>query len=165
MATDIEKRCAQLLRELRRKKGYTLQECEELTHGEVKAVVLGSYERGHRAISLARLQQLADFYEVPTEYFFLDSTRSNTTETGRLIFDLRRVRKLTDLHPSMERVKKYLASVAAKRGDWSGEVISIRGSDGELLSLLNEMTPSELFQELRLAGFLFASEISERQNP
>jgi transcriptional regulator with XRE-family HTH domain len=165
MSLEIEKRCAHLLRELRHRKGLTLQECEELSHGELKAVVLGSYERGHRAISLARLQQLANFYEVPIEYFFTDAPLASNAENGRLVFDLRRIRSLTDLNPSLKNVKKYLASIAARRRDWNGEVISLRGSDSEVLSLINEVTVMDLYQEMRLAGFLFASEVSGRQNP
>ena len=165
MSVEIEKRCAQLLRELRRKKGLTLQECEENTHGELKAVVLGSYERGHRAISLARLQQLADFYEVPIEYFFTVAPLAINAENGRFVFDLRRIRTKTELNPNLDNVKRYLASIAARRRDWNGEVISLRSSDSEVLSLINEVTINELSQELRLAGFLFASEVSGRQNP
>jgi transcriptional regulator with XRE-family HTH domain len=165
MSVEIEKRCARLLRELRRKRGLTLQECEELTQGELKAVVLGSYERGHRAISLARLQQLADFYQVEIEYFFIDTSVTSSTESGRLVFDIRRIKKLVDLGPTLVNVKKYLASIAARRRDWNGEVISLRSSDSEVLSMINEISISDLYQELRLAGFLFASEVNERQNP
>lgn len=165
MSIEIEKRCAQLLRELRRKKGLTLQECEELTQGELKAVVLGSYERGHRAISLARLQQLADFYQVPIEYFFTERSLASSPDIGRLVFDLRRIRYLTDLNPTLVTVKKYLASIADRRKDWNGEVISLRSSDSEVLSLIKEESVNNLYQEMRLAGFLFASEVSGRQNP
>ena len=165
MSTEIEMRCAQLLRELRRKKGLTLQECEDLTDGALKAVVLGSYERGHRAISLARLTQLADFYSVPIEYFFTEPSSKSDAGIGRLVFDLRRITSLTELQPTMASVKKFLDSIVARRRDWNGEVISLRSSDSEILSLINGIQRDELFQELRLAGFLFASEVSGRQNP
>ena len=165
MSVEIEKRCARLLRELRRKRGLTLQQCEELTHGELKAVVLGSYERGHRAISLARLAQLADFYQVEIEYFFLDASVESSDESGRLVFDIRRIKKLVDLAPTLANVKSFLASIASRRRDWNGEVLSLRSSDSEVLSLINEISINELYQELRLAGFLFASEVNERQNP
>ena len=85
MSTDLELQCATLLRELRRNKGYTLDEFERLSNGAVKAVVLGSYERGTRAISLARIEQLAELYEVPVDYFFSPSTVKANSETSRLI--------------------------------------------------------------------------------
>lgn len=164
MKRDIELRCATLLRELRRKKGWTLQECEERSDGALKAVVLGSYERGHRAISLARLEQLARFYEVPVEYFFTTKANIGTTQSERLIFDIRRIRTLPELKPSLETVRRFLASIASRRRDWNGEVISVRASDSELLALVNEMAVVDLVAELRLGGFLFASELNERQN-
>lgn len=165
MTTEIEERCATLLRDLRRKKGLTLQECEELSEGALKAVVLGSYERGHRAISLARLEQLAHFYEVPVEYFFTTSPQQGYGEIGKLIFDIRRIRNLNDVTPTLESVKKFLASIASRRRDWNGEVISLRSSDAQIIALFNEMAVVELLQELRYGGFLFASEINEQQNP
>lgn len=87
---EVEERCALLIRELRKKKGLTLKECEELSRGRFKAVVMGSYERGTRAISLERLQEIADFYEVPIQYFF-------GSDTSKIIeriftFDLRRMK-------------------------------------------------------------------------
>ena len=161
MSIEIEERCARLLRELRRRKGLTLNDCELRSHGDIKAVVLGSYERGSRAISLARLQQLATFYEVPIEYFFSTKEIESNSENLRMIFDLRRIRVLQNLDPAMASVKRYLAAIAKRRGDWNGEVISLRTADCDLLSLFNEMESAELFQQLRLAGFLFASEASE----
>ena len=59
MGEEIEELCAQRLRDLRRSRGLTLDQCESMSGGVIKAVVLGSYERGTRAISLARLTQLA----------------------------------------------------------------------------------------------------------
>ena len=34
-------------------------------HGRWKAVVVGSYERGDRAVTVQRLAELAEFYGVP----------------------------------------------------------------------------------------------------
>ena len=82
-----------------------------------------------------------------------------------MIFDIRRIRVLSDLQPGHETVKKFLASVASRRRDWNGEVISLRASDTETLALVNEMSVGKLIEELRLGGFLFASELNERQNP
>ena len=164
MSTETEQRCARLLKELRRKKGLTLQECEERSGGALKSVVLGSYERGHRAISIARLEQLARFYEVPMEFFFSANSMASDEASGRLIFDIRRIRVVSELTPALESTKKYLASIALRRRDWNGEVISLRASDTENLALFNEMGVAELALELKLGGFLFASEVTERPN-
>lgn len=56
----------QRLRTVRKVKGWTLHEVEEYSHGEVCAVVLGSWERGTRKPSLERLLKLCEeIYRVP----------------------------------------------------------------------------------------------------
>lgn len=154
--SDLEQKCSVLLRELRRKKGLTLDEFEELSGGTVKAVVLGSYERGTRAISLARLAQIAELYEVPIQYFFVESKMNDVERSGRYIFDLRRITKLQETDSPLILVKRFLERIAFARSDWNGEVLSIRESDSETLSLLSDLDRSELEQTLKVNGFLFA---------
>lgn len=122
----IEDDCASKLKALRRNKGLTLEECEIESNGKFKAVVLGSYERGTRAISLAKLSQLADFYEVPIAYFF--STKSYSDEF-RWVFDLRRLKEHNDGKFPLNFISNSLAHIAQLRSDWEGEILSIRESD------------------------------------
>lgn len=53
------------LREVRKRFNLSLQAVEEKSGGTWKAVVIGSYERGDRAITVRRMLALADFYGVP----------------------------------------------------------------------------------------------------
>lgn len=164
MAKEIEDICAAKLREIRRKRGLTLQGFEALSNGAIKAVVLGSYERGTRAISLERLEQLAELYEVPIQYFLgMDSEKKLENEKG-FIFDLRRIGKRSDLPPHLESVKRYISWIARKRSDWNGEVISLRRSDSESLAILGNTEITELTNELKLNGFLFTKEVSEQRS-
>jgi transcriptional regulator with XRE-family HTH domain len=56
----------QRLRTVRKVKGWTLHEVEQYSHGEVNAIVLGSWERGTRKPSLERLLKLCnEIYRVP----------------------------------------------------------------------------------------------------
>jgi transcriptional regulator with XRE-family HTH domain len=164
MRRTIEAHCAQKLRELRRAKGITLNQFEKLSNGAIKAVVLGSYERGTRAISLARLEELAEIYEVPIQYFWNEKLTLESPLQERLIFDLRRLRKSQDISHSMAPVERFLATIARKRSDWNGEVMSIRANDSETLSLLCDLDQSQLREELRLRGYLFASEVSGQRS-
>lgn len=45
-------------------RGLTLKEVENATNGEIKAVTLGSWERGTRMLSVAQLVKLGDLYEL-----------------------------------------------------------------------------------------------------
>ena len=153
MRTEIEKMCATKLRELRRRKGLTLEEFEKFTGGEVKAVVLGSYERGTRAISLARLQELANIYEVPLEYFFTEPKIAINND--RLTFDLRRIKSRDDLDETIVGLRRYLSSIVTKRRDFNGEVLTLRESDNEFLSFVAQMQFKEMIDYLKLNQLLF----------
>jgi len=160
---DIETRMAQLLRDLRRERGLTLQGFEELSGGLIKAVVLGSYERGTRAISLARLQQLADIYQVPVEYFLNPSGSTDIDSAERLIFDLKRVRELDGNDGEHLGLRRYLSSIVRKRRDWNGQVLSLRVSDGEILTLIENCNFEELESRLTTKRLLIRA--SEKSNP
>jgi transcriptional regulator with XRE-family HTH domain len=122
----IEDHCASKLKILRRNRGLTLEECEIESQGKFKAVVLGSYERGTRAVSLAKLSQLADFYEVPIDYFL---TEKNFSDENRWIFDLRRLKERNDGKFPLNFIASSLGHIAQLRSDWEGEILSIRESD------------------------------------
>jgi transcriptional regulator with XRE-family HTH domain len=53
------------LRQTRRELGLSLMGIEEKSDGHWKAVVVGSYERGDRNVTVPRLAELAEFYGVP----------------------------------------------------------------------------------------------------
>ena len=55
------------LRSIRKQKRLSLHDVEAQSNQEFKASVLGAYERGERALSLPRLDRLAQFYRVPVD--------------------------------------------------------------------------------------------------
>ncbi len=52
----------QLGAEMRHARPWTLQEVEKRTNGEFKASVVGAYERGERAMTVARFVRLCEWY-------------------------------------------------------------------------------------------------------
>ena len=58
------------LRKIRKSKGLTLRQVETMSNGKYKSVVVGSYERGTRSISVNRLIELAELYDVSITEFF-----------------------------------------------------------------------------------------------
>ncbi len=162
--TQLEQRCSQLLRDIRRKKGVTLHDVQRLSNGQIKAVVLGSYERGTRAISLARISQLAEFYEVPVDYFFGGTPIAVNENLERLIFDARRIKQLDISDGIFEHVKSFLNRIAQLRRDWNGEVLSIRKSDSETISLITSLTESDLRNYLQSKRMLFGPEVSGQRS-
>ena len=65
MPSEYAKSLGARLRSIRQQQGLSLQGVEEKSSGRWKAVVVGSYERGDRAVTVSRLAELADFYRVP----------------------------------------------------------------------------------------------------
>jgi transcriptional regulator with XRE-family HTH domain len=157
----IEDHCAAKLRALRRVKGLTLEECEVVSQGKFKAVVLGSYERGTRAISLSKLSQLADFYDVPINYFF--SSKQDSLE-GRWVFDLRRLRERNDGTFPLNFIASSLARIAELRADWAGEFLSIRTSDRDGFEIVFGREREVHISALKSTQVILNSPI-EQQNP
>lgn len=55
------------LRAIRQQLGLSLKGVEQRSRGRWKAVVVSSYERGDRAVTVQRLYELSEFYAVPIE--------------------------------------------------------------------------------------------------
>lgn len=125
---------SQRLRALRNSRSMSLLDVELASQGSIKAVVLGSYERGSRALSVKRIIQLADFYGVPVHTLFGSFPNESHIEPGNIVIDLRRVRNYrqqiseVELDPYQPLVK-FLIHVQNARQDWNGELISLRSGD------------------------------------
>ena len=72
------------------------------------------------------------------------------------MFDLRRVNELrgrTDTG-EMQALDRYLKAITVRRRDWNGEVLSIRKSDLDTLTLLIGSTGDELLRDWIETGLL-----------
>ncbi len=149
MTMDIDQQCALKLRKLRKIKGLTLNQIEKASAGEFKSVVLGAYERGTRAISLARLERISAFYDVPMSYFF--DAGNEKSQKSRWIFDLRQIRKVLEIKDQNPRILSMISlvrAIAAERNDWAGEFLTIRDSDRAIATHILAFGTEELEKEL-----------------
>src|SRR6478752_627871 len=109
------------LREVRARQGLTLHAVEDQSGGRWKAVVVGSYERADRAITVVKLAELADFYGIPVRALLPDppATRPIVTEP-RLVIDLQ---LLSGLPPEqVGPLARYAAAIQSQRDDCSSRV-------------------------------------------
>lgn len=144
MATnEYAKTLGRRLRSLRQQQGLSLQGVEAKSQGKWKAVVVGSYERGDRAVTVAKLAELADFYGVPVAEILPDtSARVRTVAPPKLVLNLEALAAIPD-----ERVgplHRYVASIQAQRGDYNGRILSIRQEDLRALAAIYDEAPAEL---------------------
>ena len=133
---------AHRLRALRKTRGWSLADVEKVSRGVIKAVVLGSYERSDRSLSVTRAIDLANLYNVPLAHLLCGPQGPKNCEPKftRIMIDLRRAASLPPTSPvESERVRiftTFIAWIASLRSDWNGEVMSLRRSDVATVALL-----------------------------
>ena len=132
------RRVGERLRSIRRQKRLSLQDVEANSAQEFKASVLGAYERGERAISVARLERLARYYSVPIDQLLPRSSGSAATSealdlterTGRSNGVTIHLSQLDGVpRPEGEMLGRYLVMIQVQRQDFNGRVLTIRQDD------------------------------------
>ena len=143
------------LRRIRVQKGMSLQDVQQTSGGKWKAAVVGAYERGDRNVTVARLSELAGFYDVPVPEILPDDSPPAPAPTEgrrRVVLDLERL----DRVPESDRdpIARFTHAIQIQRGDYNGRVLTIREDDLMALSLLYQTTADELARRLSDWGLL-----------
>ena len=140
------------LRAARKRRGWTIAEMAEV--GEIKAVVIGSYERGSRNMPLSRLGELAAILNVDISYL-LGQTHLAPLSESAITLDLRALSRPTAKDSNQLTIMlNYCAAIARKRNDWNGEVLSIRNQDLRDLSFAIGIEEPELLNWLNQERYL-----------
>ena len=159
-ASEYQKRLGNRLRAIRQQQGLTLQQVEEMSEGKWKAVVVGSYERGDRAVSVAKLAELSDFYNVPVSELLpkedLAPGGHGNGRDAKVMLDLRQLSR-SDLDPDLRPVSRFAHTIQMQRGDFNGNVLTIRGEDLRALSVIYGTEPDDLVIRLEDQGVLVQS--------
>jgi len=147
MSTDYARSLGARLRAIRTQQGLSLHGVEERSQGRWKAVVVGSYERGDRAVTVQRLAELADFYGVPVSALLPDAGTGSVVEAPpRLVIDLERLGSVPAERAGP--LARYASTIQSQRGDYNGKVLSIRQDDLRTLAVIYDMPPALLAEEL-----------------
>lgn len=158
------------LRAIRSQQRLSLQDVEARSDEEFKASVLGAYERGERAISVARLQRLARFYGVPVDQLLpgddgpafgprpgdldLGSPPSEPEEWTRpLRISLGALARVEGERGAL--LTRFVRLIQMQRGDFNGQVLTVRRDDLLALSCILEVTPEQVLPRLRELGVTF----------
>ena len=129
---------ADKLRMIRKSKGWSLQDVERNSNGKWKAVVIGSYERSDRAISLRKAISLMEFYQVPISELFPQVTPE---VRGRRI-SLNLTRLSENQGEIAERLMAFTRSISDRRKDWNGKLLTIRANDLQFLAIVLGLSES-----------------------
>jgi transcriptional regulator with XRE-family HTH domain len=158
------------LRAIRGQQRLSLQEVEARSNEEFKASVLGAYERGERAISVARLQRLATFYGVPVDRLLpgddgpsfgprpgdghIDDPASlpaNWSKPVRIALgQLARVEGTQG-----DLLTRFFRLIQVQRGDFNGEVLTVRRDDLIALACILDVGPEQVFARLEELGVTY----------
>lgn len=141
MTTPTIESISSRLRSIRTAKGLSLSDVERASQRTIRAVVLGSYERGDRALTLKRAITIAAFYGVPLTYL-IEEPSVDTGSSAAPVLDLRRLRqimaderrmRLTSMQ--LRALITFISGIVKLRNDWNGEVLSLRAADLQFLAL------------------------------
>src|SRR5262245_64184806 len=91
MPSEYAKSLGARLRSIRQQQGLSLQGVEEKSAGRWKAVVVGSYERGDRAVTVSRLAELAEFYRVPVAELLPEGSGVRHESAGEIVLALEKL--------------------------------------------------------------------------
>jgi len=142
------------LRAIRMQQHLSLHGVERKSGGKWKAVVVGSYERGDRAVSVQRLAELAEFYGVPVSDllppddspFASGGGGGGSTPLNRIVLNLDKVAALAD--PNADVLRRFTASIQRQRGDLGNRSLPVRHEDLRTLALMYDTTIEALTERL-----------------
>ena len=156
MPSEYAKTLGARLRAIRTQQGLSLHGVEEKSRGRWKAVVVGSYERGDRSVTVQKLAELAEFYGVPVSELLLpgDVLPTVLAPSPKLVIDLERMNQLPK--DKSGPLARYVATIQSQRGDYNGRVLSIRQEDLRSLAVIYDKSPTDLTEELISWGILDA---------
>jgi hypothetical protein len=132
---DYAKALGGKLRAIRQQQGLSLHGVEQKSGGRWKAVVVGSYERGDRAVTV-HVAELLPEGRIP----------SGSEPATKIVINLERLQQLPA--DKVGPLARYAAAIQSQRGDYNGKVLSIRSEDLRSLSIIYDMTPGELTDQL-----------------
>ena len=140
------------LRQIRRTRKLTLSAIQEISHGDINAISLGSYERGDRALTVKKAIEIAQFYEIPLSYL-LTGVSPTSFNARKIVIDLRKAKQLLQRGESrncgIERITlSFITGIIKARQDFNGEVLSLREKDCDYLTITIGCTLDELVRFL-----------------
>ncbi len=148
MVAEYARELGARLRAIRQQQGLSLHGVEQKSNGRWKAVVVGSYERGDRAVTVPKLAELAQFYNVPLAELLPGGGRSGASPVEpmpKVTLDLERLGEVED--PDAAPLSRYAASIQSVRGDYNGKVLSIRKEDLRTLAVIYDQPVKTLAEQ------------------
>ncbi|HWL42544.1 MAG TPA: transcriptional regulator [Ilumatobacter sp.] len=146
------------LRAIRKQKRLSLHDVEAQSEQEFKASVLGAYERGERALSLPRLDRLAQFYRVPVDQLLprneLDPiTGAEGGPRPKLAIDILKLSQLSGA--PFEMLTRFMRMIQVQRQDFNGRVLTIRADDQRAIAAMLDIPVDQVALRLEALDLVY----------
>jgi transcriptional regulator with XRE-family HTH domain len=147
------------LRAIRKQKRLSLHDVEAQSNQEFKASVLGAYERGERALSLPRLDRLAQFYRVPVDQLLprneLDpaSGSDGSAPRPKLAIDILKLSQLSGA--PFEMLTRFLRMIQVQRQDFNGRVLTVRKDDQRAIAAMLDIPVDQVALRLEALDLVY----------
>ncbi|MFO7280980.1 MAG: transcriptional regulator [Thermoanaerobacterales bacterium] len=150
--TNVTIEVGRRLRALRKARRMSLDDVERESSGRWSASAIGAYERGFRTLSLPRLHELAEFYDVSVSVL-LGEQPTPTEGPPKLVLDLEALNRVPEAAP----VQRFVRSIIVERGDYNGRVLTLRRDDLRAISALLQTDTADAVKRLESWGALVES--------
>jgi len=150
--TNVTIEVGRRLRALRKARRMSFDDVERESSGRWSASAIGAYERGFRTLSLPRLHELAEFYDVSVSVL-LGEQPTPTEGPPKLVLDLEALNRVPEAAP----VQRFVRSIIVERGDYNGRVLTLRRDDLRAISALLQTDTADAVKRLESWGALVES--------
>ncbi len=157
--SDYSRLVGDRLRTIRKQKGLSLHDVEAISLEEFRASVLGAYERGERALSLPRLDRLAQFYRVPVDQLLPRNERDpgggedGSGTSPKLAIDILKLSQLSGA--PFEMLTRFLRMIQVQRQDFNGRVLTIRADDKRAIAAMLDIPVDQVALRLEALDLVF----------
>ncbi len=154
-ASEYSRLVGDRLRTIRKQKRLSLHEVESQSSQEFKASVLGAYERGERALSLPRLDRLAQFYKVPVEQLLPRSPGEGPAgiDAKKIAIDIVKLSQLSGA--PFEMLTRFLRLIQVQRQDFNGRVLTVRADDHRAIAAMLDIPVDQVGDRLRSLDLVY----------
>jgi transcriptional regulator with XRE-family HTH domain len=141
----FDREVGRALRRARADQGLTMRDVADRSSGRFRPTSVASYERGERAISLARFCDLCDLLGVGPERILIQILRALDRRAEHQI-DVARLGSLGA--DEAELVTAFIRQVMTQRGERDPERLVLRAGDVEVLASASGLPLHELLERL-----------------
>ena len=139
MTTDYARALGVRLRAIRTQQGLSLHGVEEKSQGRWKAVVVGSYERGDRAVTVQRAGRAGRLLRRPRRRAAARRAARRGRRAAAAAGHRPRAARRRARPRRPDRSPATLPTIQSQRGDYNGRVLSVRQDD--LRTLARDLRP------------------------